>query len=58
MEHPVERPVDLDVGGDVVAREVPLRMPLEMDHVRGTARDEVVHPHHLVPGGEQAIAEM
>ena len=45
-------------GGTLVPHEVPLGVALEMDDVRRIARDEVVHPHHLVPGGEQAVAEM
>jgi hypothetical protein len=58
IEHALERPLDVDERGHVVANELKLRVVLEVRDVRGAAGDEIVHPDDPMPRREQPVTEV
>ena len=58
MEHAFEGPLHFDEVGDVVQDQLKAGMAFQMIEVRAIAGDEVVHPHHSVTEGEEAVAEV
>ena len=64
IRHDVTFPLFVEVAGDVrvrrdvVAHELEARMRAQVRDVLGVPGDEVVEPHHLVPVGEEAVAQV
>src|SRR5881275_3092858 len=58
MEDVVERPFDVDVGGDVELDEAEAVAAEEMRDVLRAAGDEVVDADDFVAAGEEEIAEV
>jgi hypothetical protein len=58
VQHPVERPLHVDVLGDVVADQREVGLALQVRDVLGRAGDEVVHAHHAGLAAEEKLAEV
>ena len=58
VENPVHRALDVDEAGDVVLDELEGRVADQVGDVVRRPGDEVVHPDHLVPLGDEPVAEM